>query len=119
SSWLWSGAAASVRLAARTGRRRSLRTWCRFVTIVVTHPFHPHGPFVATLGREVEHVVRTHHYLHAAPVGRVGVKDLARVALVERADAGPFLRCERPHAVIVVELALGHFLWREADAEVA
>src|SRR2546423_5647004 len=114
-------AASGVRFAARTNRRYSLLTWYLFVAVVVTHPLHlvVHVPLVAALGREVQHVVRAHHHLHAAPVGRVGVKDIARVVFVEDADAWPFLRCEGPLAVVVVELALGHFLRREGDAEVA
>ena len=77
----------------------------RLVAVVVTHPFHlvEGVPFVAPLGREVEHAVRSHHHFHAASVGRIGVKDIARFVLPEHADARPFLERVRPRAVVVVE----------------
>ena len=77
-------------LAARAGGRR------RLVAVVVAHPFHlvGHVALVAALGREVEHAVGAHHHLDAAAEGRVGVEDLARVVLVEHADAGRLLARE-------------------------
>jgi hypothetical protein len=109
-----------VRMAARTGHRRRLRERCRLVAIVVTYPIHgvDRVVLVTALGCEIEQIVRAHHHLHTAPVGRVGVKDLARVVLVEHADARRFLAREWPHAVVVEDLALGPFFRREADAEV-
>ena len=46
------------------------------------------------------------------------MEDLARVILPESADAGHFLACGRA-AEIVVGLAIGHLVGREADVEIA
>src|SRR5215217_4338269 len=43
------------------------------IAVVVTHPLHfmLHISLAAALGREVEHVIRAHHHLYTASVGRV------------------------------------------------
>src|SRR5439155_25863306 len=84
------------------------------ISVVVAHPCHALARFlVAALGRKVEQVVGAHHHLHTAPVGGVGVEDLAGVILVEHADAGQFIRLEGLRAVVVGDLVLELFFRRE------
>src|SRR6185436_13481480 len=97
-----------ARLRVRRAARTACWFWCRFITIMVTHPVHLVRCvfLVAAFGREIQHLVRAHHDFNAAPEGRVSVKDFAGVVLVKQADAGRFLRRERGHAVVVVDLTL-------------
>ena len=93
---------------------------CRLVAVVVAHPFHrvvqpPLSP--RPLGVRSSILIGAHHHLDAAPVGRIGVEDLARLVLHEYADARQLLvegrcrrNCSRP--------ALVHLLRREAHAEI-
>src|SRR3546814_3523040 len=62
--------------------------------------------------------IGSHHHLHAAPVGRVGVEDLVRFVPEKHADAGPFFLGVGPGAVVVADLSLGQIFRREADAAV-
>eukprot|EP01136_Pigoraptor_vietnamica_P030119 Opistho-1_new@88919 len=111
------GCASGLRMAAGAGCRH-LR--CRRVAVVVAHPLHlvGHVALVAAPGREVQQVVGAHHHLHAAPVGRVGVEDVARVVLEKGADARRLLDREGAHRVVVVDLAARLHLRRKADVEV-
>src|SRR3546814_9966124 len=45
-----------------------------------------HVSLIAAFRHEVEHGIGSHHHLHAAPVGRVGVVDLVRFVPEKHAD---------------------------------
>src|SRR6476661_5701970 len=85
------------------------------VAIMVPDPVHG-VPFVAALGGEVEIIVRADEDVAAAPIGRIGVKDLACGILVEHADPGQFAsgRAVR-RLVIIIGLAGGSLILRGGD----
>ena len=87
------------------------------VLIVDLHPVHP-AAFVASLGREVDEVVRTDQQVQAALVGRIRPEDLSLVVLVELAQTGLLFAPLRLHFEVVEYVALLEILRFERDTEI-
>src|SRR5271165_4157679 len=83
---------------------------------MMTHPRHcvrRHALFVPALWRHVKEVVSSQQDVEAAPVSRVGAKDLSVSILVENAQAGPFFHREIDRAEVVRTLAWRHIIFRK------
>jgi hypothetical protein len=61
-------------VAARASGFGCLRSRRRLVPAVVAYPSHATPILVAAFGGEIEQPVGVHHHLHAASVGRIGIK---------------------------------------------
>src|SRR6187402_3274014 len=88
------------------------------VTIVMPHPVRHPMFLIASLRRHVEQVVSADKRLNATSIGRERAEHIARLVLVEDADARHFVAVEArlPYLVgleVVVDLARGALLGRK------
>lgn len=94
---------------------------CRFILVVAFHPVHQvvmRARFVTALWRHVEQHVGTVDEFITAPVGRIGVEDIAAGVAVEHAEAAQILDGDVARGVVVGDLALGDLFRPERDMEV-
>ena len=73
---------------------------------------------VPAFGQEVEDGVSAEHRFASAAKGGVGVKDVARLILVEHAVSRHVFNRNLPPFVVVIDLPLGDLVRREGDVEI-